>query len=80
MESVASNNQRLNRIVATTDKGKRIVYEPVENSSLLRIKFEGGGQMPREFLGNFSDLNQITKVVKSYLAKKPSNASKKAVS
>ena len=80
MASEAEKRIKNARILGTTVKGKNIVYEPVDGLNTIRIKFEGGGQVPKSLGGRWSDVSTAQRAVTRYLKSKPStdNATEKA--
>ena len=50
-----------------THGGKSIILKPVEGSSLIRIVFESGGELPPEFEGAFTDATSAKKAIEKYL-------------
>jgi len=54
-------------VVGKTLKGKEIAYRVPENEALYEIMFVGGGQLPKELQGRWSDPRQIENAIKVYL-------------
>lgn len=56
-------------VVGKTLKGKEVAYRVSENEALYEIAFVGGGQLPKELQGRWSDPRQIENAIKVYLSK-----------
>lgn len=61
-----------------TPNGKTIDYFTEPGTSLLRIKFTTGGELPSELSGLFTSVYEVEKTIKGYLGKAV-ESSKKAV-
>ncbi len=81
MEKTAESKLRDAHILGTTAKGKNVLWVRAEPFNTLRIKFEGGGQLPKELSGRWTDVNAAQRAVKRYLDKQlraKENAAEKA--
>lgn len=58
-------------ILGVTKGGKAIAVQNIGNRNILRLYFVGGGELPKELEGAFSDRTSAMKVVGKYLANEP---------
>ena len=56
-------------VVGKTLKGKEVSYRVPDNEALYEIAFVGGGQLPKELQGRWTDPRQIENAIKVYLSK-----------
>jgi len=54
-------------VIGKTLAGKQIAYRVPEGKSLYEIYFVGGGKVPHDLTGNWTDTRQIINAVKAYL-------------
>lgn len=59
-----ADHQRV--VLGSTVGGKTVVAEPIGNRSLITLVLQGGGTMPKELSGVFSDLTSASKALESY--------------
>ena len=57
------------QVVGKTLKGKEIGYRVPDNEALYEIVFVGGGQLPSELVGRWSDPRQIENAINVYLSR-----------
>ncbi len=56
-------------VVGKTKAGKEVAYRVPQGESLYEIFFVGGGQLPAELTGSWTDARQIENTIKVYLSK-----------
>ncbi len=57
-----------------TPNGKEIEFITAPNTSLIQCRFKGGGELPQELSGLFTDRTQAEKAVVIYLTRKTKEA------
>ena len=50
-----------------TPNGKAVTYEAIRGGHMLRIKFEGGGELPKELGGLYTGVAGVQAAITSYL-------------
>lgn len=58
-------------ILGVTKGGKQIACQNVGNRNILTLYFVGGGELPDQLKGAFSDRTSAMKVVGKYLSEEP---------
>lgn len=53
-----------------TPNGKAVTYEAVRGGHMLKVKFEGGGELPKELAGLFTGVAQVQAAIAIYLTTK----------
>lgn len=62
----------------TTPGGKDIELEYAKNTSLIKIRFVGGGELPEELSGLYTEESSAEKAIIAYLDKAQTKAKKVA--
>lgn len=53
-----------------TPNGKFVTYEAVRGSHMLKVKFEGGGELPKELSGLYTGVAGVQAAISVYLNSK----------
>ena len=53
-----------------TPEGKTLALRHVANTSLYRVVFEGGGEMPESLKGMFTGIKEANEAIRKYLEKR----------